>query len=165
MSIDSEMRAQRASIISSIMALATKSGVATLDPKDPEDRSWVEEVVEEALLRIGSRNSHELKWADVKNHMHYDVYLARKDAEGGASAYDLVRPKLVRLQFSLPEAYAEHLDRIDGAKTPCTETKICSACGLTKLANKFRKGGGGKCNACRTKLYRQRKQGRVENES
>lgn len=166
MATKDELKAQKASVVSSIIAVSAKGDESGLDPKNPEDRAYVQELLGELLGEIKNRDTGELRWAIECKHMHYDVYLAKKEAGNGASAYDLTRPGLIKAQFSHEEAFQEHLARIEQTKEVCTEMKLCKVCGPEqgpKLANKFKKGGGSTCNACRMKQYRERKAKEQEN--
>lgn len=151
-----ELKAQKESAVSSIISISIKGDDTGLDPKNAEDRAYVRELLDTMLTEIKNRDTGELRWSVECRNMHYDVYLAKKEAAGGASNYDMTRPGLIKAQFSHEEAYQEHMARIEEAREVCTEMKVCRLCG-PKLANKFKKGGGSVCNACRMKQYRERK--------
>lgn len=156
MAMKDELKAQKESVISGVVSISVKGDETSLDPKSAEDRSYVRELLETLLNEIKNRETGELRWADECKTTHYDVYLAKKEAMGGASSYDMTRPGLIKAQFSHEDAFQEHMARIDDAKEVCMEMKVCKFCG-PKLANKFKKGGGMVCNACRMKQYRERK--------
>lgn len=157
MAIKDEIKAQKASTISSIIALSIKENETSFDGQDPEARVYVEELLNNLLASMSKADRKALRWADVCNELHYDVFLARKQAAGGASAYDLIRPGLVMAQFSHKEAYDEHKKRVDEAKERSTRMKVCNKCSAEKPVSAFSKKGGATCNSCRMRKYRANK--------
>jgi len=155
MSTERELKAQWESVVGSmIVYMAAKHGVA-MDKKNNDDRAAVSDCLSEAIDDFVTNRGAELRWPEVKNDIKYDVYLAKKEALGGTSTYDLIRPDLLPSHFSHEEAYLDHKDRIEAGREICTTSKRCSTCKLTKLTSKFKRGAV--CNSCRAKQYRERK--------
>lgn len=159
---ESEIKAQRSSVISSLMALFNKEHGTNLEKDSPDDRASVSAVLTEMSNKFLANRSAEMRWEVLRHEMFYDVYLAKKQEMGGCSEYDMVREDLLPSQFSHEEAYVAHRDRVKDAKEARRNEKaslgfkVCTACGSNLPASKFKRGGV--CNSCRAKQYRKRKQ-------
>lgn len=96
-------------------------------------------------------------WAHYKGKMFYDIYLLMREEEGTITEADRTRRGLKAHEFADSVAYHEHCIRVSKHEPNDGPPKVCSSCGQEKPANKFKKRGGAKCNACRSKEYRERK--------
>ena len=96
-------------------------------------------------------------WANYKGKMFYDIYLLMREEEGTITEADRTRRGLKASQFADTKAYHEHCIRVSSLGPNDGPPKVCVACGKEKPANKFKFRGGAKCNACRSKEYRERK--------
>lgn len=161
MSRESEIKAQKSSLVSSMIALLNKEHGTDMDRDNPDDRASVAAALAEATNLFLANRGAEMRWEALRHEMYYDVYLAKKAEKGGCSRYDMVREDLVPSQFSHEDAYVEHRERIKDAKQKQQEAKaalgfkVCSDCGQNKPVTKFKRGGV--CNSCRAKQYRERK--------
>jgi len=157
-SIEREVKAQKSSIVSSLISLLNKGHSTNLDKDNPDDRCAVDAALTEAINEFLENRGVEMRWEVCRHEMHYDVYLAKKETMGGCSDYDMVREGLLPSQFSHEDAYIEHRERVKDSKDAAkldVRPKLCSVCGSMKLSNKFKRGGV--CNSCRAKQYRERK--------
>lgn len=121
-----------------------------------EYRLQIEAAIDEFLDTV---RVDQTSWSYFKGKMFYDIYLLQREEEGTLSELDMVRPGLKSVDFADPVEFHKHCVRV-GETRQAPELgppKVCTACGEEKPANKFKHRGGAKCNACRSREYRERK--------
>lgn len=145
------------SAVSMILSLAKSKGA----PASTSNRNHREQVEHALGLLLDELHFDPDDWDTIEKKMFYDIYLLQRTEEGTVTKTDLTRRGMVAGQFSDSVSYHEHCIRVaEDRKTEgsdATRFKFCSYCGQEKPANKFKVRGGAKCNACRSKEYRERK--------
>lgn len=123
------------------------------------------------LRRNTERDIHDLiekmqpdynDWPYVRDQFEfYDQYLGTRREAGEITDFDLIRPGMLKVNFSSEVEYWEHMRRHSDhqknlASGDGAAMKTCGKCGLTKPKYNFR-ATGATCNSCRARAYRQRK--------
>lgn len=155
MNEEHKIRSLRASIAAMLVTLKT----AEDESKDNAQsyREAIEETLDEYLYDI---KPDPTAWPSLKTKLFYDVYLLQRKEEGTLTPGDLVRTGLTIGQFSDSVSYHQHCIRVSENRRADfneAQTKVCTSCGEEKSASKFKRRGGAKCNACRSKEYRERR--------
>jgi translation initiation factor 2 beta subunit (eIF-2beta)/eIF-5 len=152
--------AQRASIISSIIAYFNAVSEGSINSGDIDERAQVGEMLDQMINEI---EPDKTSWGKTDGTMLYDVYLQMREAEGTITDTDLVRSGLTSALFADAAEYYKHCQRISNHRAQTTveeseygKTKVCASCGEEKPVSKFKRRGGAKCNTCRSREYRNR---------
>ena len=155
-----EAVSMKSAAISMVIAWVNAATESDLDKTDLDIRKAVNDQLDTLL---GGALVDATSWSFMKKRMLYDLYLEYRKSEGKLTELDLIRPGLTIGAFSDTDAFVEHCTRVGesrrvGQVIGPDEVKICSECGQEKPRSKFRKKGGGVCNACQCAKYRKRKE-------
>lgn len=149
-----KIRAMIESMVSVFISVHAHRYGNEIDKGDEDVRANVRCLIEEAIEKY---KIDETCWNRIKGTMLYDVYLDMRRNEGTITKFDLVRPGLTMGMFADANEYVLHAQRVSNQSASGINNKICSRCGESKDMSKFKKRGGGVCNACRSRDYRNRK--------
>jgi hypothetical protein len=153
MSDDHKIKSLRASAVSTIALLQCEIEGSSENLADY--REIVDEKLDDLLALL---EPDPTSWAHFKGKLFYDIYLLQRQEEGTLSQADLTRRGVKSQEFSDPVEYHKHCIRVGETKELRDgPPKVCTSCGEEKPANKFKFRGGAKCNACRSREYRERK--------
>ncbi len=148
------IKSMRASVVSTIARLRAEMDD---NPENLEEyKGQAAEAIDEFLEKL---KPDPTGWSHFKGKMFYDIYLLQREEEGTTTDRDLTRPGLKSTDFADSQEFYKHCVRVGETRQRYehSESKVCTACGEEKPANKFKFRGGAKCNACRSKEYRERK--------